>query len=722
MLVSLAQPQLPITPQIPAILSSLSEQPNLVLEAPPGAGKTTAVPLALLDNASAAWRTGVILLLEPRRVAARAAATRIASLHGQPVGEHVGYRVRHESKGVSGVLFDEFHERSADADLCLALCVEAQREVRPELRLVVMSATLGEGLAERLSSLLGGCPLLQTEGRSFPVEVRYAPTRPLAMVAGGRARELEEEVAGAVMHALEAERFHHVQCLSARGTIGETRGGCGVKEDQLHQPLIWLATGEREIMGTRARLSELPAARSGRLQLLPLYGSMPLDEQQAIVSGVGGRGEHVRRVILATSIAESSLTVEGVRCVVDSGLRRTQLYDANTGMSALATRAVSEASAQQRAGRAGRLAPGMAFRLWSEAEHARLQQHTPPQIMTADLTPLVLQLSASGLASDEAIARLPWLSQPPQPAVEAARALLLELRLLRADERVLRITELGRRACKLPSHPRLAVMMLRALSSDELGSTPSARVRVAAALAAVLEERDLMQGGSRTHGADLTLRLRALMAPRPGEGVNAGAWYRAQRTMKDLLQRIPCDRDVITAEGGGSSSGGESLVGQLLAMAFPDRIAQLHTGKLNTFTLSNGRGASLSSKDDNLASCEYLVAPQLDGFDKRSARIHLAAPTTLQKHALALTEISPVPIAQDVMIALPHAVVESEEAYLVPSDGSVRARRMRRLGALIVGQEQMRAPSAEKTRSLLLSELRERGFSRTLLSSGEERG
>ncbi|KAL1524022.1 hypothetical protein AB1Y20_018936 [Prymnesium parvum] len=671
-----AAPLLPISPLLPEIVESLSREPNLVIEAPPGAGKTTAVPLALLTNAQGSeWFDGVVLLLEPRRVAARSAATRIASLHGQPLGEEVGFRVRHEAKaskstrllvvtegvlvrrlqedpslgGVSGVIFDEFHERSVDADLCLALCREAQRALRPALRLVVMSATLGGGLAEGVSACLGGCPILRSEGKSFPVELRYRPARPLAMAAAGRARELEEEVADAVRAALDA---------------------CGGGD------LLVFLPGEREIMGTRARLSDEPSVRAGRVALLPLYGALPLEAQQAIVSGSGAT---VRRVILATSIAESSLTVDRVSCVIDSGLRRSQAYDATSGMSALITRPVSAASAEQRAGRAGRLAPGVAFRLWSEGEHARLEQHTTPEIALADLTPLVLQLAAWGAVSDEAIAQLPWLTPPPRHTLESARALLRQLGAFDDAHGAPRLSRLGEQMASLPTHPRLGRMIL----STRGGS--AARQRVALALAALLDERDVLSRGS--HGADLNLRVEALLEERPTDGVDVG----------ELEGRLK-------ASGGPpDDTRREDHVGQLLALAFPDRIAQRHAGKENTFTLSNGRGAALGDANDPLCRSEYLVAAQLDGFDKRAARIYLAAPTTRQ-------------LLRD---ALGDAIVTAREVYLVPSDGSVRARQVERIGALVLSQEPLEAPPAEEVRALLLAELRERGVARTLLHPGE---
>lgn len=475
---------LPVAPLLPEVVASLAEQPNLVLEAPPGAGKTTAVPLALLE-AGGAWRgDDLIIVLEPRRVAAKAAASRMASLLGEPCGQRVGYTVRHEAQrgratrvlvmtegvlvrmlqadpalaGVGCVVFDEFHERSVDADLCLALCREAQRVLRPELRLLVMSATLGDELAPAVAALLGECRTLTAEGRSHAVDVRYVGSRPLGLAASGHPREVEAEVAAAV-------------CAALRDGPGD---------------VLAFLPGEREIRGVEALLEEaLPAKQRAHLAIRTLYGALPFEQQQAAISAEpDGR----RRVVLSTTLAESSLTIEGVRAVVDAGLRRASVYDSAVGMAALVTRPVSAAAAAQRAGRAGRLAPGTAYRLWSEPEQARLAPQQPPEIATSDLAPLVLQLAKwGGDVADAQIAALPWVTPPPQAGLARARDLLGALGALAASDGAAagsvptRITPFGERLSALPTHPRLAHALLT--SGDE---GPSA---VASAVVATLEVR-----------------------------------------------------------------------------------------------------------------------------------------------------------------------------------------------------------------------------------------
>ena len=723
---------LPIAPLLPEVVASLDEQPNLVLEAPPGAGKTTTVPLALLRDAS--WLgDGLIIVLEPRRVAARGAAARMASLLGQQLGAEVGYRVRYEGKsgrdtrvlvvtegvlirrlqsdptldGVAAVVFDEFHERSVDADLALALCREAQREIRPDLRLVVMSATLGDALAPAVAALLGGCPTLTSEGRCFPVGVKHVGARPLAMAATGRPREVEEEVAAAVLSVLREV---------ASGDV-----------------LVFLP-GEREIRGVEARIAEaLPAARRAELRVCPLYGALPFEQQQAAIAP---DGEGKRRVVLSTNLAESSLTIEGVRVVVDSGLRRTSQYDAAVGMSALVTRPISAAAAEQRTGRAGRVAPGTSYRLWSETEQRSLTPQEEPSIAQADLAPLLLQLGGWGSGvSDDEVNALPWLTPPPAASLARARELLCSVGAIDATTTTaattLAITAHGAALARLPAHPRLGHALLRALAA---GGGDGAALRVACACAAVLDERDMLQGGARRHGADLRLRVAALLEPDAGADVAVAAWRRAKQTMDELrgqVRRMEGRRGGGKGddEGGEGGEGGEgasadslaaafaaeaakrrvptsvedqlAACGALLAGGFVDRIAQRQPGKENVFSLSNGRGASLASATDALASAEYLVCLQLDGGDRRSARIQLAAPLTLEQLRASLGGSG--------------AVAWADETFVAPSDGSVRARRTERLGALVLSQEQLPAPSAEAARPLLLGLLRERGLRRALL-------
>ena len=424
----MAEPDLPIAPLLPELVAVLDERPNVVLQAPPGAGKTTAAPLALLrDSAWLRDADGVLLVLEPRRVAARGAATRMAAMLGEQVGQTVGYRVRQESRvssrtkivvvtegillrqlqndpllqGIAGVCFDEFHERSSDGDLCLTLCLEAQRQALPELRLLVMSATLGDGLVEQLASLLDATTLV-SEGRGFPVSITHDGRLPLAAVAAMRPRELAATVAPAVLKVLSSRPSGDV--------------------------LVFLP-GEGEIRQTTAALSSQMGGRlASEVEVTPLYAALPLDQQtRAVLPHAGGK----RRVVLATSIAESSLTLPGVTAVVDSGLRRISCYEPATGMSGLKTVAISAASAAQRTGRAGRVAPGICVRLWSERE--ALAPHTPPQILLDDLAGFALTLAAWGAPCPDTVGRLPWLTPPPPHALSEAHQLLQGLGAIKGD-------------------------------------------------------------------------------------------------------------------------------------------------------------------------------------------------------------------------------------------------------------------------------------------------
>ncbi|HZY49033.1 MAG TPA: ATP-dependent helicase HrpB, partial [Devosia sp.] len=422
---------LPIDAALPDLLAALAARPHAVLVAPPGAGKTTRVPLALLD---ADWRKdGRLIVLEPRRLAARAAARFMAKSLGEDVGQTVGYRVRLESRvskatrievvtegvftrmllddpelrGVAAVLFDEFHERSLDADLGLALALDASA-LRPDLRLLVMSATID---GARVASLLGDAPIVKSEGRAFPVETRYAPPDPL--------QRLEDQVTAAILAALRADD----------GSV-----------------LVFLP-GQAEIARTAERLASRVSAD---VDIAPLYGQLTAEEQdRAIAPAPPGR----RKVVLATSIAETSLTIEGIRIVVDSGLRRVPAYDPNTGLTTLETRRVSRAGADQRRGRAGRTAPGIAYRLWNEAQTGALEPFDTPEILAADLSGLALDLASWGVTDP---AQLRFLDPPPGPAWAEATALL---RQLDAIDEPGHITDEGRALAKLPLHPRLAHMI-----------------------------------------------------------------------------------------------------------------------------------------------------------------------------------------------------------------------------------------------------------------------
>jgi ATP-dependent helicase HrpB len=572
---------LPIAAELPRIQAALAAAPNLVLQAPPGAGKTTGVPPALLD---AAWLAGgKIVVVEPRRLAARAAARRMAAARGEAVGETVGYRVRLDTKvgprtrielvtdglflrrlqadpslpGIGAVLFDEIHERSLDVDLALALCREAQAALRPDLRLVAMSATL-EG--EPIARLLGGAPILTAEGRAFPVETRWLGRPP------------------------EGQRFEDAVAAAIRRALGETTGDV----------LVFLP-GAAEIRRVGERLAEL----EGAVSVVALHGDLDARAQDAAIAP-SPPGQ--RKVVLATSIAETSLTIEGVRAVVDGGLARVPAFEPATGMSRLETVRVTQAGAEQRRGRAGRTAPGVCYRLWSEAEHRALAPRPTPEILAADLAPLALELALWG-ARDAA--SLAWLDLPPAPALAEARALLVRLGAL---DDTGAITSHGRAMAGFGAHPRLAHMML---TGRDLGAGV-----LAADLAALLEERDAWRvGGPTRREIDLAPRLAALAGRRPPAGFDAGALDRARRMAAIWRRHLGAGKD---------GEPGESA-GVLVALAYPDRIAQ-RRGPPGSFRLANGRGAVVDPADP-LAAAEFLAVADLDG-DRQNARVFRAAALT----------------------------------------------------------------------------------------------
>jgi len=617
-------PVLPVTEALPALLETLEHRPNAVLVAPPGAGKTTIVPLALMD---ASWRQdGRILVLEPRRLAARAAATRMASLINEPVGQTVGYRTRLDSavsaatrievvtegllvrrlhgdptlEGVAAVLLDEVHERALEADLALALCLDLQRVLRPELRLLAMSATLD---GARLSALLDG-PVIESAGRMFPVDVRHAG-RDVTDV-----RDLADAMARAVRAALLE---HEGDILAFLPGMGEIR------------------RAETALVGCGALV-------------LPLHGDLPPAQQDLALRPAEGR-----RVVLATSIAETSLTVPGVRIVIDGGWRRSPRLDPATGLTRLATLRVSRAAADQRAGRAGREAPGVAIRLWTTALHRGLPPYDRPAILEAELSGLLLDCAAWGTAP----ADLPFPDPPPAGALAAARTLLAGLGAIDAAGR---ITPQGHRMAGLGAHPRLAAMMLAADGPNQAA--------LAADLAALLEERDPLRG--RDAPADLQLRLDALAGG--GGDVDRGAISRIRQQSAAYRRRL------------GTTAAATGDPGTLLAAAFPDRIAQRRS-EPGSFRLSGGGGAKLP-RTDNLADAPLLVVASLDL--KASARIRLAAP-------IDPAALPPCVEAQ---------VTETVESGFDPASGSVLSRRRRRLGALVLEDRTVAADPAATAAAL----------------------
>ena len=580
-------PPLPIDDVLPDLRQTLASHAAVVLQAPPGAGKTTRVPLALLEAPWLAHRS--ILILEPRRLAARAAAARMAALLGESVGETVGYRIRFEAKvskktrievltegiltrrlqsdpaleGVGLVIFDEFHERHLHADLALALCLDGRRVLREDLKLLVMSATL-QGAA--VSALLGEAPVITSEGRSFPVEVRYA------------ARDPDDRLPPVVKQAI----------LSAL--------------DRDNGDLLVFLPGAWEIRRTRELLA--PALEKSGVDVYPLYGDLPWEAQdRAIRPPEGGR----RKVVLATPIAETSLTIEGIGVVVDAGFVRVPEFDPRSGLTRLTTKRISRASAEQRAGRAGRLGPGVCYRLWSEATQRGLMPYPIPEIRVADLTPLALELAQWGVRDAGALS---WLDPPPPAALAQARRLLIALDALKEDGS---ITSAGRAMSAFPLHPRLAKMLYRA---EERGLGP-----LACDLAALLSERDLFIG-ARRRACNLVERLETLRAFRaggrhgtPSPGVDTAACQRvdqAARQCRRLLRSKETEAD-----------GEVEKAGLLLAFAYPDRIAQQRAPGGVGYLLASGRGARLPEEEQRIRQ-PYLVVASLDAGETEGS-IYLAA-------------------------------------------------------------------------------------------------
>jgi ATP-dependent helicase HrpB len=623
---------LPVEAVLPELRRALAAATAAVLEAPPGAGKTTLVPLRLLDEPWLAGRR--TLVLEPRRLAARAAATRMAELLGEEPGGTVGYAMRFERRVGAGtrvevvteglltrylqrdpalegyglVVFDEFHERSLDADLGLALCLEAQEQLRSDLRLLVMSATL-DGAA--IARHLGGAPVVRSEGRLFPVRVEYLPGVPGEPVERHAAR-------------------------AAKAALGATTGSV----------LVFLP-GAREIR----RTAELVAAPPG-VRVHALHGDLPRAEQDAAIRPAAPGG---RKVVLATNIAETSLTIEGVSAVVDGGLERRLRFSARTGMGRLVTAPISRASAEQRKGRAGRLGPGLCYRLWPAAEDRGRPEHRPAEIEEADLAPLALELAAWGVR-DPAALRFP--TPPPVGPFARARGLLRELEALDADGA---ITAHGRAIAELPLHPRLAHMALRARAHG-MGGT-------ALAVAALLGGRDPGRGGD----ADLAGRLELL---RPGS--------EAERVRRQLARAL----------GGRAGEPRAAEVGAAASLAFPDRIARARSGNPGGFRLANGRGARLDPADP-LAREPWLAVAELDDAGAE-ARIRLAA-------ALGFGDLETLHGAR---------FETAEEVRFEPREDMVAARRVVRLGALAVKEQPLAEPDPGLVAGALCGVVRARGLAR----------
>ena len=627
-------PDLPVLETLPALRAALAREGRAVLAAPPGSGKTTLVPLALLDEP---WLSGRrILLLEPRRLAARQAARRMAQLRGEAVGETVGYQVRFERRlsartrieviteglltrrlqadpelpGVGLVVFDEFHERSLDVDLALALALDARANLNPALRILVMSATLD---TPRVAALLAAdgpaAPVVESAGRLHPVDVRYRPVKTDAFIGDALARavlEILPQTTGDVLAFLPGAR----EIRDAQRLLEQKRG-------QIH------------------------------FSVHPLYGDLSSAEQDAaLLPARDGR----RKVILATNIAQTSLTVEGVTTVVDSGYVRAARFDLGAGANRLETLRVSRASAEQRSGRAGRLGPGVAYRLWSEEQHGRLPAHDTPEILAADLTRLALELAAWG-ARDAA--GLALLDAPPAAAWSYARGLLRELG---AVDDAGRITAHGRELARLPAAPRLAHMLLLAQAA---GLAPTA-----AWLAATLEER----AAGTTDAAQAVRRAR-----------DSG---RARDTVRQLLRLLEADDD---------AGPDEDALGRVTAWAFPERIARRRAGPGSAYLCEDGGEARLPDKDA-LGHSEWLAIAHWDPAPPR--RIRLAAPLAfadVERDHSARIRSGPV-VRWDAQSA---AVVAEEQAAL---------------GAIVLSRRDCRAQAGEAVREAMLSGIRQLGL------------
>jgi ATP-dependent helicase HrpB len=631
----------PIHEALPALKAAFAERNTAVLVAPPGAGKTTVVPLELLSES---WMTpggapGKIVVLEPRRLAARAAAERMAATLGQSVGQTVGYRVRMQSKvsaatrievvtegvftrqiladpelaGVACVIFDEFHERSLDADLGLALARDAQSLLREDLRILVMSATL-DGAA--VARLLEGAPVIESLGRAFPVETHY--------LGRDERQRLEDRTVRAVERALAAET-----------------GGV----------LVFLP-GQGEILRTAERLREHPRPD---VEIAPLYGALdPSDQDRAIAPAPAGK----RKVVLATSIAETSLTIEGVRVVIDAGQARVPRFDPASGLTRLATVRVSRAAADQRRGRAGRTEPGVCYRLWDEAETRALPAHADPEILDADLSGLALDLARWGAKDASGLA---FLDPPPAAAFAEARALLVRLEALTEDGV---LTAHGRALADMPLSPRLAHMILKAAATGQASR--------AARIAALIAERNL--GG---RDVDLRHRLDALQRDRSPRARDAQA-------LADRWARTA------GASGPRPEKGREGLSdGLLLAFAYPERIARAR-GPQGEFQLTSGRGTFVEPTDA-LARETWLAVAELGGAERRD-RILLAAP-----------------LEQDELIAAFAHQLTTEDRLEEGGAGRLRAKRLTRLGRLTVRETVDDNPDPTQIAAALLDRIRAEG-------------
>ncbi len=656
-------PSLPIVEVLPELREALAAHRCVVLEAPAGAGKSTVVPLALLDSE---WLgDGRILMLEPRRIATRAVAMRMAGLLGEDVGQTVGFRTRLETRvgprtrievvtegiltrmlqrdpelaGIALVIFDEFHERNLHGDLGLALGVESQRHLRESLRMLIMSATLD---ADALLRVLDDAAVVRSPGRMFPVDVHFVPP---SAPTPGRSPRIEGPVISATLRALDTHEGDALVFLPGAGEI------------------------RRVADGLMASLPSLEFA------VLPLYGDLGATEQDAaLLPDARGR----RKVVVATNIAETSLTIDGVRIVVDAGLERRPRFDPSTGMSGLETSRISRASAEQRRGRAGRTAPGTCYRLWSESVHDALPAQSPAEILEADLAPLALELACWGCTDP---ATLAWLDPPPAASLAQARDLLERLEAVGADGRV---TGLGRDMASLGIHPRLAHMVLRARSLGLAG--------LACDVAALLSERDPLRAAPGFRDPDVFHRIEVLRGGRAPThfDVDTGTIRRIKRVAQQVEKQLV--RMATARVEPGAPLPDVDAIGLLLSFAYPDRIGRARDGSQGRYVLSGGRGAEFRDPTA-LARSEYVVVAALDAGD-REARIQLAAsldPALLERHFAS-------------------AITEDSSVGWDPKAGAVAARRVRRLGSIVLQDEALRNIDASATVAAMLEGVRSMGL------------
>ncbi len=634
--------QLPILEIIPEIKKKLILHNTLIIQAPPGAGKSTILPLQLLDEP---WLKGKkILMLEPRRLAARSVANRMSLLINEQVGTTIGYRVRFDNKiskqtrievltegiltrmlqqdntleDVGLVIFDEFHERSLHADLALALCREMQQVIREDLRILIMSATLD---GEKLSSLLNDTPILTSTGRQFLIEIKY--------ISSDNESPIHIQTAKAIRKALTAHEGDILVFLPGAGEIQRTR----------------------ELLE-----NEFPG-----ISIQPLYGDLPLQKQQeAILPHPQGK----RKVVLSTSIAETSLTIEGIKIVIDSGYCRAPRFDAKTGLTRLDTIRVTQDMAAQRAGRSGRTSPGICYRLWNESTHQHLLPHRNPEIMEADLAPAVIELAQWGIQDINSLA---WLSPPPASAVIQAQRVLEDLGALISSK----ITKRGKEMLRMPTHPRIAHLLLE---GQEYGLTA-----LASDAAAILEERDPLP---KEAGANLTLRIEVLRKWRSKEYVSA------DKNVLERIERLASQWRKYFSVQQDNTAPVDQEVGKLLAAAYPERIAKQRE-QSHRYRLSNGKIVKLNEHDP-LSHETYLAVAHLDA-GTAEGRIYLAAP------------LSP----DDIM----HLAVEKKVIAWDAQNGVLIARDEKRIGDIILESKPLKVIPEEERLKILCEVIRKEGLS-----------